>query len=352
VPSNETERPVAVITRTKDRPLFLERAAKSVLGQHFSDFVWVIVNDGGDPAAVEALVRRHHDDSAGRTQVIHHSTSLGMQGAANAGVMHSESTYVVIHDDDDCWDPHFLECTTAYLEQTGTMGVATATDLVTEQVEDQEITTLEISRMFPGMRAISIYRMCLANQFAPISFLFRRKVFEVIGHFDQNLRGYGDWDFHLRFLERYDVDYLDTPSALAFYHQRPEATGGQRNSVFSDDQQVLADKMFNKWLRADLERGHLGLGYVLNALHNGPFDAHAAHSAVMQLIETSADQVVHTLSKQIEENSDGLSSTVIGSSMRLENAMGRQHRGLIPISHRILQRLNRSSLVQKKGPDG
>jgi glycosyltransferase involved in cell wall biosynthesis len=284
VSSIESKRPVAVITRTKDRPLFLERAAQSVLGQHFSDFVWVIVNDGGDPAAVEALVYRHHHDAAGRIQLIHHSSSLGMQSAANAGITQSESTYVVIHDDDDTWDPNFLECTTAHLEQTGTMGVATATDLVTEQVEGEEISTLEISRFRPWMRTITIYRMCYENLFAPIAFVFRRQVFEHIGYFDQNLRGYGDWDFHLRFLERYDIDYLDTPAALAFYHQRPEATGDQRNSVFSDDQQVLADKMFNKWLRADLERGHVGLGYILNALRNGPVDVacgaecrHGAH---------------------------------------------------------------------------
>ena len=126
------------------------------------------------------------------------------------------------------------------------------------------------------MQVISIYRMCYENQFSPIAFVFRRSVLEVIGYFDQNLRGYGDWDFHLRFLERYDIDYLNTTTALAFYHQPPEATGDDGNSVFKDDQQVLADKMFNKWLRTDLERGQLGLGYILNVLRNEPIDARAA----------------------------------------------------------------------------
>jgi GT2 family glycosyltransferase len=342
-------RRVAVITRTKDRPLFLERAARSVLGQRFSDFVWVIVNDGGDPAAVEAFVQRHRDEAAGRVRLIHHPSSLGMQTAANAGIMQSDSDYVVIHDDDDTWDPCFLECTTAHLEQTSTMGVAAATDLVTEQVVGEEITTLETVRFLPGMRAISIYRMCFENQFAPIAFVFRRAVFEDIGYFDQDLRGYGDWDFHLRFLERYDVEYLDTPAALAFYHQRPEATGDQRNSVFSDDQQVLANKMFNKWLRADLERGHVGLGHIMNSLHNGPFDARAAHGAAMALIDESADQVVQNLSKQIAEHSGSLSGTVIESSKRLEDVMGRQHQGLIPLSHRMLQRLRRASSTRPRG---
>ena len=47
---------VAIITRTKDRPLLLRRAVESVLGQTHADWVHVIVNDGGDPAAVEQVV--------------------------------------------------------------------------------------------------------------------------------------------------------------------------------------------------------------------------------------------------------------------------------------------------------
>ena len=340
----EPKHSVAVITRTKDRPLFLERAARSVLGQHFSDFVWVIVNDGGDPAAVEALVHRHQHDAAGRIQLIHHPQSLGMQTASNAGIAQSESTYVVIHDDDDTWDPDFLECTTTHLEQTGGMGVATATDIVMEAVQGEEISTLEVSRRLPDMRTITIYRMCFENLFNPIAFVFRRRVLDDIGHFDQNLRGFGDWDFHLRFLERYDIDYLDTPTALACYHKRPGAVGDQRNSLNIDDQQVLADRMFNKWLRADLERGRLGLGYVLNSLRNEPLDARAAHTALMALIGERADLVVTSLSEQIDVHSGRLSSTVTESSRRLEDTMGRQHQGLIPISHRILRRLKRAVL--------
>ena len=38
---------VAVITRTKDRPIFLKRALLSVSSQTFSDYIHVVVNDGG-----------------------------------------------------------------------------------------------------------------------------------------------------------------------------------------------------------------------------------------------------------------------------------------------------------------
>ena len=47
---------VAVITRTKDRPILLRRAIESVLRQSFGEWVHVIINDGGNPSTVDFLV--------------------------------------------------------------------------------------------------------------------------------------------------------------------------------------------------------------------------------------------------------------------------------------------------------
>ena len=101
-------------------------------------------------------------------------------------------------------------------------------------------------------------------------------------------------------------------------------------------------------MRADLERGRVGLGYVLNSLRNGPVDAQVAHRAVMALVAESSDQVVATLAERIDERTGSLSGTVIDWSLRLEDLMGRQHQGLIPISHRILGRLKSAVLGRRR----
>lgn len=49
-------RRVAVITRTKDRKILLRRALESVCGQTFQDFMWVVVNDGGNREEVDRIV--------------------------------------------------------------------------------------------------------------------------------------------------------------------------------------------------------------------------------------------------------------------------------------------------------
>ena len=50
---------VAIITRTKDRPLFLARCIESILSQDFQNWTHIIVNDGGDPANVVATTSRY-----------------------------------------------------------------------------------------------------------------------------------------------------------------------------------------------------------------------------------------------------------------------------------------------------
>ncbi|HEX5688579.1 MAG TPA: glycosyltransferase, partial [Roseiflexaceae bacterium] len=110
---------VAIITRTKNRPLLLRRAIQGMLDQTFKDWLLVIVNDGGSPESVELVVDELADQLAGRVLVLHHPISLGMQTAANAGISNSNSDFIIIHDDDDSWEPTFLARTVSHLDERG-----------------------------------------------------------------------------------------------------------------------------------------------------------------------------------------------------------------------------------------
>ena len=60
-----------------------------------------------------------------------------MEAASNLGVRSSESTYIAIHDDDDLWDPQFLERTVATLDETGAdMCVVRIIERFERQTED------------------------------------------------------------------------------------------------------------------------------------------------------------------------------------------------------------------------
>jgi hypothetical protein len=49
---------VGIVTRTKNRPILLERSIRSVLSQTYGNWVHIIVNDGGDRNALETILSK------------------------------------------------------------------------------------------------------------------------------------------------------------------------------------------------------------------------------------------------------------------------------------------------------
>lgn len=256
---------VTVVMRTKDRPRFLARAVASVLAQTFTDFELVVVNDGGDPSAVDGLIAERADS---RVRVLHNVEPGGMVAASNRAIRESASELIAVHDDDDTWDPAFLERMTDHLARTGAMAAIATTDIVVERVEDDRVVTVERERLFPGLTSISLYELCFENYATPIAFVYRRAALDAVGGYDEAYGGAADWEFALRYLSQFEIEFLSTEQALAFYHHRPGASGIDANSVYTAEHRRLESRVANDLLRGDLAAGKLGLGLVVNMLRH------------------------------------------------------------------------------------
>jgi glycosyltransferase involved in cell wall biosynthesis len=242
----------------------LRRALVSVLNQTFRDFVWVIVNDGGDKDEVDNVINSAKQQGL-RVQTIHNSESLGMEAASNCGIRGSTSEFLVIHDDDDTWDPDFLAATTAFLDaEPCYCGVVTHTNRVDEVIEGGQVRITRTTAWNHQLMSVYLIEMAQVNSFPPISFLFRRSVLADIGLFDESLPVLGDWDFHLRFLTARDIGVVPRP--LAFYHHRESTAGAYGNSLYDGvSKHIRYDALLrNRMLRRDLEDGRLGLGLLVN----------------------------------------------------------------------------------------
>lgn len=255
---------VAIVMRTKDRPLLLERALEDVLAQTRGDWHLVVVNDGGDPEPVESLLESRRTRFAGRISLIHHPTPRGMEAASNVGLRAIDSTYVVVHDDDDQWHPEFLDVTLQYLEDPDTRddGVIVRTEIVYERIDGDAIVEEGRQLFWADLQAITLHDMVKINRAVPISFVYRRSVHETIGTYDERLPAVGDWVFHLRFLASHSAGFIDG-AALAFWNQRPGLDGDAGNSVFAAADAhrkfdlLVREEHFKAWVAAN------GLGLPL-----------------------------------------------------------------------------------------
>lgn len=257
---------MAIITRTKNRNLLLERALKSVLAQTSKDYVHVVLNDGGDKTAVEELLKKYPDRNR---IVVHNRASVGFTPALNQAIRAVESQYISILDDDDSWAPERIATVINYMDKSQCEGAVVTMDRIIEEITpDGKVQEISRNRWHPELKAVSLYKQCLDNYLTNNCFNFTREAYERLNGFDESLRVAEDWDFGIRFLLNYDIDYIDTEEPLAYYHHRPSQTGDAGNSVFAgvNDHIKSLNYLRNKRLRDDLHSGKFGIGYIMNDL--------------------------------------------------------------------------------------
>lgn len=267
----ENDRPsgrVAIITRTKDRPFLLPRAINSVLKQTQEDWIHVIVNDGGDAEQLTQLLAPLVGKYKGRILVIHSETSQGMQRASNTGIEAVDSEYVVIHDDDDSWEPDFLEKTIQELEKTpaGKIGgVVTQIKWIHESISESGETQTIWTGPYLPIEKIDFFTVFNKNPTAPIAFLYRRDLHLKVGMYEPKWDVLGDWDFLLRVLKKYDVSVIQ--DQVANYHWRIDQTAPIYANTVTDGLSKhleLRNNMRNAALRKFLDHNPYAEGLLFS----------------------------------------------------------------------------------------
>ena len=316
---------VAVITRTKNRPVLLRRAAESVARQIYTNLEWVVVNDGGDLSAVRTVIDQSLADPS-KITICHNPQSLGMEAASNAGIRNSNSEWIVIHDDDDSWHPNFLIDAATFLRQNRGLyaGVITGTLYITEEIVGDEV--IEHSRVpyQDWVKSVQLAEMATGNFFAPIAFVYERGIYNKVNGYDPKLPVLGDWDFNLRFLLEADIGVVD--KQLAYYHHRPAAVAGAySNSVVGGIDKHLSYNAIvrNKYIRESADNPKMAaLASLISAayLHvdsRARFDsvhhtiAHApklqtSHDATeLQVVTDDRWVMISFLATKLEEFSQG-----------------------------------------------
>ena len=207
---------VAIVTRTKDRPVLLARAFASILAQEHQDWHLYLVNDGGEREQVDELVALYEPAFAGRISVTHNGRSIGMEAASNLALVRCTGDFVAVHDDDDAWHPEFLRQCVDYLNDSPNLqfaAVITNCIVVNERIEGDTVVEESRSNWAYWMPVVTLSRMSEGNIFPPICLLLRHSVASAIGLFNEALPVLGDWDYNLRILSIGDIGSVKEPIA-------------------------------------------------------------------------------------------------------------------------------------------
>ena len=298
---------VAVLVRTKDRPRFLRRALANIAEQTFTDYTVCVINDGGDESATRAILQASPlahllEGDAPRLTLL--TTGGGnMEAASNAGLAATDSEFVAIHDDDDLWAPEFLERTVGALRASEALICSTR---VVERYEREtpkgEFEVYEERIFHDGLPGFGLQFLYRTNRAVPIGILYRRRLHELVGFYDESLPVVGDWEFNLRAAAVTEVLLVDEP--LAYWSLRPEADGADANSVQRQAEHARFDASVRaRAIRDDLQSGgrpgpYLYQAHLMADLERRVIDGHDLTRESLDLLRSLGERLERIEARQ------------------------------------------------------
>ncbi|MCO5141850.1 MAG: glycosyltransferase [Oligoflexia bacterium] len=261
--SNKVSAQTAILLRTKNRPLLLKRALKSITEQTDQDFCVVILNSG-NKFEVENCIEEIKEKLKNKYLLIHINEGTTKGAALNIGIKYSDSKYIAIHDDDDSWKKEFLKKSIQAIDNKSAL--VTKTILVKEEINESEIVEKHQETFEDWqIHEISLFRLAESKTFPSIAFFFRRECISLVGEFNGNLNQLEDWEFSLRVFALLDTVFLE--EELSYYHQRVSLDGSDYDNSHIkhiDLYRKTEIDIRNKFLSEDLKKEKFGLGQLMN----------------------------------------------------------------------------------------
>jgi glycosyltransferase involved in cell wall biosynthesis len=200
---------VSVCVPTYNRAGFLRECLASILGQTFTDFELVVVDNASTDETPD-LVRGLRDP---RLRYERNPENLGQIRNLNRCVELARGDLVCIFHDDDVYDPRILERQQAVFARHPRVGlVHTAVWLLTEDGRVHKLHRVaRRDYVRPGVEAFVAY-LREAHDIVFSTVMVRRQCYGEAGPFEPRFHC-ADFDMWLRIALRWDVAYLADPLA-------------------------------------------------------------------------------------------------------------------------------------------
>jgi len=208
---NKTMSQIDVIMPTYNHASFLQRAIDAILDQTFTDFTFIIVNDGSQDNTKEILDKC----SDKRIEIIHNEKNKGLPASLNIGHVAGGSPYCTWVSSDNISYKNQLEVLYDYITKNNLDFVQSR--WISKKEKTGEIFYQDVRKIKDnwGMATIGA------------SFLYKRLVWETY-KYDENLQCVEDLKFYLQaYLHPFKFGYIE--DFLMEYHIQPNSLSGRED---------------------------------------------------------------------------------------------------------------------------
>ena len=190
---------VSVVMSVYNGERYLREALDGILSQTYSDFEFVVINDGSTDGTRTILAS--YTDS--RLRIVHQENK-GLTRALNKGINLSNGEFIARQDADDISEPSRLEKQIKFLEDRPSCALVGCWSKVIDD-KGELIGTCHL--LTEPMEVAN--RLPIENQFVHGAIMVRRSAAKEIGGYREAFLYAQDYDFVFRLSERYAVANID-----------------------------------------------------------------------------------------------------------------------------------------------
>lgn len=199
---------VSAIIVTYNRAAFLKEAIDSVLAQTYfqknpGDWELLVIDDGstdGTRELVESYCQRSENIK------YHYTEHRGVSLARNLGLNLAQGEFIAFLDSDDLWLKEKIQVQLSYLK-----AFPEAMFCLTEEIwirHGRRVNQARKHQKYSGWVLDKVLPLCLLSL---SSAMFKRRMFDEIGQFDESLPVCEDYDLGIRIALRYPYHFLSSP---------------------------------------------------------------------------------------------------------------------------------------------
>ena len=168
---------VSVVTTVYNGEPYVDRAIPGILAQTFTDFEWILVDDGSQDRTAAILQELASRDPRVR---VFSPGRLGLTAAANYGVTRARGEYIARQDFDDRSYPDRLQLQVTLLDAHPEVGVVGGYFVVVDDTRGERYV-----RMPPTEHPAIISELAKSIPFANTVAMFRRRVWSESGGYPE-----------------------------------------------------------------------------------------------------------------------------------------------------------------------
>lgn len=244
VPQNRSPK-VSIILPAFNRGEFISDAIDSIQAMSFKDWELIIVDDGSKDQTHKIVDKYLADE---RIHYLNKETNQGPGVSRNIGLQESKGEYIAYLDSDNTYNPDFISLAIEFLEKNKSFDLVYGS-LLTEShgEENKPILFKEFSR-----------EMLLKGNYIDLNtVIHRRKLYALLGGFDETLTRMADWDLILKYTQKVDAKGL--PIVAANYRVLDGLRVTQTNLAHPN-----AFKILSKWPPNNNKVSKLRILYIVS----------------------------------------------------------------------------------------